>query len=215
MGSPSPAAPKKWMASVMLTLAPSTIGTALACTRTCLPSPLANASISSKAKIFNVRHKSFHSFLCPRGVRAKLLEGVQDWSVTSAPAKVAVQYVVDLLHGGVRVLLQEGVQLHHHAGAAESTLGSSVRGELELDWMVVWLGSKPFHGGDLPARAKRDRSKARINAPHRLAIAFVHRDDTSTTATLVAGDLGPCEPCHLPDIRGKTVVGVVGHIHGV
>ena len=31
------------------------------------------------------------------------------------PAEVTVQDVVDLLHGGLRVLLQEGVQLHHHA----------------------------------------------------------------------------------------------------
>ena len=33
------------------------------------------------------------------------------------PAKVSVQDVVDLLHGGVGVLLKEGVQLHHHARA--------------------------------------------------------------------------------------------------
>ena len=33
------------------------------------------------------------------------------------PANVSIQDVVDLLHGGLGVLLQEGVQLHHHARA--------------------------------------------------------------------------------------------------
>ena len=173
---------------------------------------------------------------------------------------------------------------------AESTLGSSVRGELELDWMVVWLhiegninknnqiswnvkkwktlapspstvvtfqpeqrGTGARHCGrweiqkytenrtwhmfqvisdkvyfnvelahyvirdtthDIWPNTNGQRTKTnkfasftqiqiqisankwvlwsnshRIDAPHRLAITLVHCDDTSTTATLIAGDL--------------------------
>ena len=147
-----------------------------------LSGSLANARVSSKPKVFNVGNKGINSFLGSRGVRPKLLESVQNRTVASAPgwkmicgksctgyllilhgipAKVSVQDVVDLLHGGVGVLLKEGVQLHHHARAgggkvarqaieyskmycieyepAESTLSSSVGSQFKLDWVVVWL----------------------------------------------------------------------------
>ena len=50
-----------------------------------LPGSLANARVSSESKVFNIGHKSGNSLLGSRGVRAKLLEGVQNWSVASAP----------------------------------------------------------------------------------------------------------------------------------
>ena len=45
------------------------------------------------------------------------------------PAEVSIQDVVDLLHGGVRVLLQEGVQLHHHARAGGEEI-------FDFNWMT-------------------------------------------------------------------------------
>ena len=50
-----------------------------------LPSSLANARVSSESKVLNIGHKSGNSLLCSGSVGAKLLEGVQNWSVTSAP----------------------------------------------------------------------------------------------------------------------------------
>jgi len=49
------------------------------------------------------------------------------------PADVAIQYVIDLLHGGLGVFLQPAVQLHHHARGAVPALASSSCCQLGLN----------------------------------------------------------------------------------
>ena len=51
------------------------------------------------------------------------------YSYSLLPAKVSIQDVVDLLHSDVRVLLQEGVQLHHHARAGGEEI-------FDCNWMT-------------------------------------------------------------------------------
>ena len=55
-----------------------------------------------------------------------------EYELCNPPAEVAVQDVVDLLHGGVRVLLQERVQLHHHAGAGRE-IGNNIKMTVQGD----------------------------------------------------------------------------------
>ena len=55
-----------------------------------------------------------------------------EYALCNPPAEVAVQDVVDLLHGGVRVLLQERVQLHHHARAGRE-IGNNIKKAFQGD----------------------------------------------------------------------------------
>jgi hypothetical protein len=58
-------------------------------------------------------------------------------AVDPIPADIAVQDVVNLLHGGGGVLLQPAVQLHHHPGGAVPALASPRRRQLGLNSILL------------------------------------------------------------------------------
>ncbi len=64
-------------------------------------------------------------------------------AVDPIPADIAVQDVVNLLHGGGGVLLQPTVQLHHHPGGAVTTLAPPRRRQLGLNSILVAFSDKP------------------------------------------------------------------------
>ena len=166
-----------------------------------LPSPLA------QLQVLDIANQMVETILT---VTRELLEGVQYGPVPSAPADVPVQDVVDLLLGGVRVLLEVAVELHHHARRAVSALSPAICRQTLLYGMIsLGLAPQSLYCGDLPPITDVDRSQAGVERPRPPSLRLPHRHDAGPAAALTAGDLGPGQQRHLPDIRGQAGLGGV------
>ena len=126
-------------------------------TLTRAPSP----GLLTDLQLLDVSHQLIKTVL---RVSGELLEGVQYGAVPSAAANVAVQDVVDLQLGGLRVFRQVAVELHHHprgAVAALSAPGSSQG--LLYGVIALALPAQSLHRGDLPPGTDVDRGEAGVH----------------------------------------------------
>ena len=121
------------------------------------------------------------------------LHGFDDLLVAGAAAQVTAQGVFDLRDRGLRVLVQQRLGGHDHAGGAEPALDRAGQNEGLLDEMRVVGGSQALHRDDVGTFQVGHPGQAR---PHRLAVHY-HRAGAAL-AFPVAGLLGSGQPQILP-----------------
>ena len=168
---------------------------------TATPPGAPRSGLLTELQLLDISHQLVKTLL---RVSGKLLEGVQYRPVSRAAADVAVQDVVNLQLGGLRVFLEVTVELHHHARGAVATLSAPRGCQSLLYWMIALaLISQPLHRGHLPPSADVEGGQAGVDRPGRPSLRLPHGDDAGPAAALGTGNLRPRQQRHLPDVLGQ------------
>src|SRR5207249_4289749 len=126
-----------------------------------------------------------------RGCR--VLDGFDDVHVAGAPAEVAGDGPADVVLVRRRMLLEEGVAGHQHAGCAVAALEAVLCHEPLLKRMQLTV---LFH-----ALNRHDFLVAGLDGEHRARLhrSAVHEDGAGAAVGRVAPDMGAGQPQHVPD----------------
>ena len=92
-----------------------------------------------------------------------MLDGVEDAHVASAAAEVSGEAFLNLLHGGVRVLVEEMVGGEDHAWSTDAALGSAFFEKTLLDGVEFFFVGHTFDGDDLCAFGLQDGDEAGVD----------------------------------------------------
>src|SRR5262245_8002936 len=144
------------------------------------------ASASSRLPFFSTTAVlvSMDRPLCLRAVLRDRLDGFDHLAVTGAATQVARESVADVRHGRVRILIQQPLGRHDHAGPAEAALERPFVLERFLNGMEAIAGRKAFDGQHVAAVHLPCQHQARV---HELAV----NDDRAGAAIAdVASEFG-------------------------
>ena len=122
------------------------------------------------------------------GLAGRDHDRVDDLGVARAAAQVAAQVLADILLGWVRVLGQQGLGGHHHAGRAVAALDPEALGERPLHGIEFAVATQALDGDHLAAGGLHREHQARVrHLP-------VDEHGARRALALVAGPLGSGEP---------------------
>ena len=103
----------------------------------------------------------------------------------TAAAEVIFHAHYDLFAGQLRILEQQGIGIHNHAGCAESALDGAMFGEGILEWVQFVPLCQAFDGGDFFTLNSPDRQHAGSYC------LFVDNDSAGATEACAAPVFGP------------------------
>ena len=110
------------------------------------------------------------------------LDSGNDLYITGAAAVVITQGVLDLIIGGISVLVQQSLGTHNHAGDAEAALNSAGFA-VSIGVQFLLLGSQTLHGDNILA------NQAVSGGNTGLAGFAINNNSTCTAGTLRAAVL--------------------------
>src|SRR5262245_34813728 len=144
------------------------------------------ASASSSVPFFSTTAVlvSMDRPLCLRAVLRDRLDGFDHLAVTGAATQVAREGVTDVRHRWVRILIQQPLGRHNHAGTAEAALERPFLLVGFLDGMEAIHSRKAFDGQHVAAVRLPCQHQARV---HELA---VDNDRAGAAIADVASELG-------------------------